>query len=118
MTDSEERREYPRVRVNWPVTMFAARIKIEGLVENFTPKGIFVSCEKVPPSDMTIHLGIRIPGRQVLNAMGRVIWSTILTTPEGDPRLGVGIKFTRISKDDFNFLHKVMAKYLQEAATG
>jgi len=117
MTDQRERREYPRVRVNWPVTLLASRIRIEGKVENFNPKGVFVSCEKVPPLEETIHLVLKVPGRKALNAKGRVIWSTILAAGEEDLRLGVGIKFTRISEADFKFLLEVMAKYLQKTAT-
>ena len=114
MSIREERREYPRAKVKWPVTMLASEGEITGEIENFTPKGLFISCRVAPPSEETLRIVINIPGRQTMNLAGRVIWSTVHVTSEGETRLGVGIQFTEISKSDLKFLHEAMAEYQEK----
>ena len=110
MSKESDRREYPRAEVKWPVTLITPEAQIEGEIENFTPKGLFVSCAEVPPSEGILRLVIKVLGRPTMNVAGKVIWSTIIDTTESGARLGVGIQFTEISKSDLKVLH--------EAATG
>jgi hypothetical protein len=46
MSHPTERREYPRAQAKWAVTLLIVETQIEAVIENFTPKGLFVSCEK------------------------------------------------------------------------
>ena len=113
MSNPAERREYLRVRAKWPVTMLTPEAQIEGEIENFTPKGLFVSCAEVPAVD-SFRLVIKVPGRQTINVAGRVVWTTILDASESETRLGIGIKFTEISESDQEYLQEVMKEYHQE----
>ncbi len=110
MSDQSERREYPRAEAKWPVTLITPEGQIEGEIENFTPKGLFVSCAEVPPSEGIIRLVIKVPGRPTMNVAGKVIWSTIIDTTESGARLGVGIQFTEISESDLKILQEAMTK--------
>ena len=40
MSNGDERREYPRAKVNWPVTLITSEAEIAGEIENFTPNGL------------------------------------------------------------------------------
>ena len=111
MSEQSERREYPRAEVKWPVTLITPEAQIEGEIENFTPKGLFVSCAEVPPSEGILRLVIKVPGRPTMNVAGKVIWSTIIDTTESGARLGVGIQFTEISKSDLKVLHEGATEY-------
>ena len=111
MSNGEERREYPRAKVNWPVTLITSEAEIAGEIENFTPKGLFITCKEAPPLEETLRIVIKIPGHQTMNVAVRVIWSSVHVTSEGETRLGVGIQFTEISKTDLQFLHEAMSKY-------
>ena len=111
MSDQSERREYPRAEAKWPVTLITPEGQIEGEIENFTPKGLFVSCSEVPPSEGIIRLVIKVPGRPTMNVAGKVIWSTIIDTTESGARLGVGIQFTEISESDLKVLQEAMTGY-------
>jgi hypothetical protein len=111
MSKQSERREFPRADVKWPVTFITPEAQIEGEIENFTPKGLFVSCAEVPPSEGILRLVIKVPGRPTMNVAGKVIWSTIIDTTESGARLGVGIQFTEISKSDLKFLHEAATEY-------
>ena len=64
MSEQSERREYPRAKVTWPVTLITSEAQIEGVIENVTPKGLFVSCAEVPPSEGILRLVIKVPGRR------------------------------------------------------
>ena len=108
MAEQSERREYPRAEVKWAVTLITPEVQIEGEIENFTPKGLFVSCGEVPPSEGILRLVIKLPGRATMNVAGKVIWSTIIDATESGTRLGVGIEFTEISESDLKVLRQAM----------
>jgi len=110
MSEQSERRGCPRAKVTWPVTLITSEAQIEGVIENFTPKGLFVSCAEVPPSEGILRLVIKVPGRQTVNVAGKVIWSTIVDATESGARLGVGIEFTKISQSDLQVLHEAMTE--------
>ena len=111
MSEQSDRREYSRAEVKWPVTLITPESQIEGEILNFTPKGLFVSCAEVPPSEGILRLVIKVPGRPTMNVAGKVIWSTIIDTTESGARLGVGIQFTEISKSDLKVLHEAATEY-------
>ena len=111
MSPQTERREYPRVQAKWAVTLLTAETQIEGVIENFTPKGLFVSCDQVPQLEGSFRMVIKIPGRPTMNAAGKVMWSTILDASESGARLGVGIEFTEISESDLQYLYETMKEY-------
>ena len=114
MSQPTERREYPRAQVKWAVTMLIAETEIEGVIENYTPKGIFVSCEQFPQIEGSVRMVIKIPGRPTMNAAGKAMWSTILEDSESGARLGVGIEFTEISEGDLQYLYETMKEYHEE----
>jgi Tfp pilus assembly protein PilZ len=111
MSDQSERREYPRAEAKWPVTLITPEGQIEGEIENFTPKGLFVSCAEVPPSEGILRLVIKVPGRPTMNVAGKVIWTTIIDTTESGAKLGVGIQFTEISESDLKVLQEAMTEH-------
>ena len=110
MAEESERREYPRAEVKWAVTLITPEVQIEGEIENFTLKGLFVSCGEVPPSEGILRLVIKMPGRATMNVAGKVIWSTIIDATESGARLGVGIQFTEISESDLKVLRQAMTE--------
>ena len=110
MSEQSERREYPRAEGKWAVTLITPEAQIEGEIENFTPKGLFVSCAEVPPSEGILRLVIKLPGRATMNVAGKVIWSTIIDATESGARLGVGIQFTDISESDLKILRQAMTE--------
>lgn len=111
MSDPTERREFPRAQAKWAVTLLIAETQIEGVIENFTPKGLFVSCDQFPQIEGSFRIVIKIPGRPTMNAAGKVMWSTILDARESGARLGVGIEFTEISESDLQYLYEIMKEH-------
>jgi Tfp pilus assembly protein PilZ len=110
MSNPLGRRQFSRTAVRWPVTLLTSQDKTEGKTENVSPTGIFISCKKVPISEGSVRLVIRVPGHQPMNVAGKVVWSTVLKPNEGPPSFGVGVQFTKISDNDSHFLREVILK--------
>lgn len=104
------RRKFSRTHVRWPVTLLTSQDKTEGETENVSPTGAFISCKKVPVSEGSVRMVIKVPGHQPINVAGKVVWSTVLKPNEGPPSFGVGVKFTKISDNDSHFLREVILK--------
>jgi Tfp pilus assembly protein PilZ len=107
----QEQRFAPRVKLRWPVTMLNSQGQIEGNIENVSSKGAFVSCKEVPPLEEGFLMVIRAPEHTIMNLNGKVVWSTVLDSSEGDPLFGVGVQFTRMSADNRQVLHKMIAMH-------
>ena len=101
----------PRAKPRWPVTMLNSQSRIEGNIEHLSSKGAFVSCKEVPPLEEGFLMVIRAPEHTIMNLNGKVVWSTVLDSSEGDPLFGVGVQFTRMSADNRQLLHKIIAMH-------
>ena len=55
------RREYVRVDVSWPASIFTAAGLIEGQVKNISIGGALINCRRLPDLEETFHLAIEIP---------------------------------------------------------
>ncbi|MGD8252988.1 MAG: PilZ domain-containing protein [Syntrophobacterales bacterium] len=106
----QEKRFVPRVPVKWPVTMLSPLAQVEGKIENVSSKGALVSCKDMPPLEEGLLIVIRAPEHKTMNLNGKVVWSTVLKSSEGDPHYGIGVQFTRMSADDREVLHSMIAK--------
>ena len=108
-----EKRIVPRVQIKWPVTMLSPQLKVEGKIENFSSKGAFVSCKELPPLEEGFLMVIQAPNYKAMNLNAKVVWSTVLKSTEGDPYFGIGVHFTRMSPDDRQVLHKLIAAHFE-----
>jgi len=106
----QEKRIVPRAEIKWPVTMLSPHIRVEGKIENFSSRGAFVSCKELPPLEENFLMVIQAPHHKAMNLNAKVVWSTVLKNSEGDPYFGIGVQFTRMSPDDRQVLHKLIAK--------
>ena len=108
-----EKRIVPRVQIKWPVTMLSPQLKVEGKIENFSSKGAFVSCKELPPLEEGFLMVIQAPNYKAMNLNAKVVWSTVLKSTEGDPYFGIGVHFTRMSPDDRQAIHKLIAAHFE-----
>ena len=109
----QEKRIVPRAEFKWPVTMLSPQLKVEGKIENFSSKGAFVSCKELPPLEEGFLMVIQAPDYKAMNLNAKVVWSTVLKNSEGDPYFGIGVHFTRMSPDDRQALHKLIAAHFE-----
>jgi hypothetical protein len=55
------RREYSRIDVSWPVSIFTSAGLIDGLIKNISIGGALINCKSLPDLDETFNLTIEIP---------------------------------------------------------
>jgi hypothetical protein len=106
----QEKRIVPRAQVRWPVTMLTSQAKVEGEIENINSKGAFVSCKDFPPLEDGFVMVIEAPDHKTMNLNGKIVWSTVIESGEGDSQFGIDVQFTRVAADDSQFLHSMSAK--------
>ena len=107
----EDKRQFPRVEVTWPVTMLTAQGPIEGEVNNISLGGAFVHCQVQPESNKTFRMIIKVPhSRQFLRASARVARSNIYNPEGADEPRGIGVRFVEISDDDRQYIREVVAE--------
>jgi Tfp pilus assembly protein PilZ len=97
--------------------MLSPLAQVEGKIENVSSKGALVSCKDIPPLEQGLLMVIRVPEYKTMNLNGKVVWSTVLKSSEGDPHYGIGVQFTRMSPDDREVLHGMIAKLYGMKAT-
>jgi Tfp pilus assembly protein PilZ len=90
--------------------MLTPQAKVEGEIKNISSKGAFVSCKDLPPVEDGFVIVIKAPDHKTMNLNGKIVWSTIVESSEGDSQFGIGVQFTRMTADDSQFLHSVSAK--------
>ena len=103
----QKKRIAPRAQVRWPVTMLTTQAKVEGEIKNISSKGAFVSCQDLPPLEDGFVMVINAPDHKTMNLNGKIVWSTVVESAEGDSQFGIGVQFTRMTADDSQFLHSM-----------
>ena len=56
---------------------------------------------------------IKAPEYKAMNLNAKVVWSTVVKNSEGDSYFGIGVQFTRMSPDDRQALHKLIAQHFE-----
>jgi hypothetical protein len=90
--------------------MLTPQAKVEGKIENISSKVAFVSCKDLPPLEDGFVMVINAPDHMTINLNGKIVWSTVVESGEGDTQFGIGVQFTRMSADDSQFLHSMSSK--------
>ncbi len=82
---SQEKRLYPRVKVNWPVTINTPQENVSAQMRDVSPSGAFIYCDRPMTPKHIFFLSIHIHSSTVsLSSMAESIWST---------HGGMGVKF-------------------------
>jgi Tfp pilus assembly protein PilZ len=87
--------------------MLTTQAKVEGEIKNISSKGAFVSCQDLPPLEDGFVMVINAPDHKTMNLNGKIVWSTVVESAEGDSQFGIGVQFTRMTADDSQFLHSM-----------
>ena len=94
----EERRQNPRARVNWPVTIQTEEGTIERATYNISPDGAFI--RGLSPLELNEVVDMTISGPDhPITVKARVVWSSNQIPPGEDMPRGVGVEFINISDE-------------------
>lgn len=105
-----DRRQHPRVPIEWPAFVRHTSGGIVAQMENISANGAFVRCDKVLRPKEKFKLHILAPNHSTLSANAEVVWLHVHCLEEDIPPCGMGIRFTRVSRTDRQFLRSVIAQ--------
>lgn len=102
-----ERRQHPRVIVNWPVVVNIPGGSLEGEVKDISIGGVCVLCPEEPAHGDNFRILLKPSEQQALSVIGEKVWSDTIDIGYGTV-FGIGIRFTYISPVDRQFIAKVV----------
>ena len=105
-------RKYPRVEVQWPVTMMTPEGDMDGTIENISAGGAYIRCGTLLSKNDLFILAILIQDREESWLGAEVVWVDIPLSPDTEAiPIGMGIRFTNLTAEDFRFLTDAVAKH-------
>jgi hypothetical protein len=111
MVDNIEKREFPRVRVRWPVSVVTGNDPIQAETRNITVNGIFILSKDLLRLNETFPLHISPPNREPIEVTGTVIRSDHQAYDEQNISYGSGICFVKVSDRDRHFLEDMISAH-------
>jgi hypothetical protein len=111
-----EKRKHPRVEVKWPVTMMTTDGDANGIVENVSSGGAYIRTRKLLSNNDLIFMGVLGLKQELLWIGAEVVRTDVASTPKPEQAmLGIGVQFTTVSGEDYQFLQNVVSELLRSA---
>ncbi|NWG03859.1 MAG: PilZ domain-containing protein [Syntrophaceae bacterium] len=93
----EQRRQHPRMDINWPVSMEIPDGTIDAEVKNISLGGAFICCKRPLPIGEVFHLTMMAPGDEPVKATAQVVWSNVNVPEDKVVNRGMGVRFIKMS---------------------
>jgi hypothetical protein len=111
LTELQDRRKYPRVKVKWPVNIVVDGEIISGETADVSREGINLNCDDPLPMDRDLEIRIAPPGAEVIHLTGQVVWADLSGIDGENNAVGMGLCFMEISDDDRSFFEEVVEAF-------
>jgi hypothetical protein len=110
LDDFLEKRNQPRIDVQWPITIFTQDGQAEAETVNVSPDGISISCDEPLHLNTIYRMCIMPINHSEIEIRGRVVWSDLYAIDENDKTIGMGICFVALSDDEQKKLNEIIAQ--------
>ena len=107
----KERRRHARVLVDWPVVVKYTDGGIVAEMENIGANGAFIRCDKPLRPKESFKLHILAPNRSTISARAEVAWLQVYCSEKDVPPCGMGVRFTRASREVRQFIRGFVAEH-------
>jgi hypothetical protein len=108
------RREYSRIDVSWPVSIFTSAGLIDGHLKNISTGGALINnCKSLPDLDETFNLTIAIPHYCFpVSAKVKKVRLNIYDSEDSNesPSYDLAIRFMDMSEDDSKVFHEAIER--------
>jgi hypothetical protein len=105
MSAHQEKRQFSRTEVNWPVILLTPQRILGGEAKNIGLGGRRINKKTDPLEDESFRIFIKPPtSKRFLLLSAEVAWKRQHENAEGLPSSGVGVQFTKIAGSDRQFL--------------
>ena len=105
-----DRRQFARAEVKWPVTIVSSEQQASGEIENISQVGASIYSQNLHPPGQELSLEIQPPNRQSFFVFAKAIWGVDADSPESPYRFVFGAQFEYILEDDIQFLGGIVSK--------
>jgi hypothetical protein len=105
------RREYARIDVSWPASIFTAAGLIEGQVKNISIGGALINCRRLPDLEEMFHLAIEIPQYLFpVAAKAKQVRLNVYDSEGGStsPSYDLAVLFLDMSEEDRKVFHEAI----------
>ena len=111
---SQERRDYPRAKIKWPVKVKTDKGTMDGVTSDVTPNGVFIHCQKPLRLNVVFEMAIDIPNSEhSITAKAEVVWSNRWGPDDEISPRGMGVRFVRISSEARKFIARAAVNHLK-----
>ena len=111
---TQERRDYPRAKIKWPVIVKTDTGTMDGVTTDLTPNGVFVHCQKPLRLNVVFEITIKIPNsEQTIEAKAEVVWSNRWGPDDEISPRGMGVRFIKISSEARKFIARAAMNNLK-----
>jgi hypothetical protein len=110
MSNLNERRYYPRIKVKLPVVRMAGKDLIDAEIEDLSLGGAFIRCSVMPNGKDNFHMVISAEGR-LISVTGEIVWKDVQKLNNQTRFRGMGVRFSQLLIGDRQFLRDVIAKH-------
>jgi uncharacterized protein (TIGR02266 family) len=102
---TQERRDYPRAKIKWPVKVKTDKGTMDGVTSDVTPNGVFIHCQKPLRLNVVFEMAINIPNSEhSITAKAEVVWSNRWGPDDEISPRGMGVRFVKISSEARKFI--------------
>jgi uncharacterized protein (TIGR02266 family) len=105
---TEERRKFPRIKLETRVDMASDSNFYVGFSEDVSQGGVFVATYSLQPIGTLVALSFSLPSGYNVNAKGRVRWIRDLVDFDDRSSPGIGIGFEELSLEDKQVIEQFM----------
>ena len=104
-----ERRQYPRVLVNWSAVVETPQGSVEGETKDISVDGVFIFCAKEPEIQENFPILLKASEQRTISIVGAKIWSGTFNI-DNRKVFGMGIQFIHISPEDREYIAALVEK--------
>jgi hypothetical protein len=104
----QERRQYLRAKVSWPVTIKTKEETLERVTYNICPVGAFICGLSPLELHEVVEMTISAPDNRI-TVKAKVVWSSNQIPPEEDMPRGMGVEFINISDEHRELISSLVA---------
>ena len=112
-----EIRSYPRVEVNWPVTLVIETGLVTGTIRNLSLAGTLIQCSTVPDLLYSFRLVFRPSEKQQILATVERVWAGTQISDRSIFHI-MGVRFTYIPEHDRNLMTEAISNVLWDRKIG
>jgi uncharacterized protein (TIGR02266 family) len=105
-----ERRQYPRIDINWPVSIETPEGTIDAEIKNISLGGAFIGCKKPFPVGQFFSLTMTPPNSEPVTASAEVVWSNANVPEDKIINRGMGVRFIKMSERHLQMVRQLFPK--------